>query len=243
MTRAASGRLRTCGPGSHMKDGCHVGNFVELKKTVLGEGSKANHLAYLGDATIGAGREHRRRHHHLQLRRRAEAPHRHRGRRLHRQRLPAHRAGDELGLARTSPPDHRSPTMFRRGRWESRGDGSEIVDWVGARQKRRSAAEAEVSSQKPVASSRAEQRRHAMDDGHPSARTLRGRRRCGRRPTPGVLAIYRYTGTVPATRSCIGLTVQLRRAAVSVPANFAEGFKRQSRPEKAAFLQHRARFA
>ncbi|HET9371927.1 MAG TPA: bifunctional UDP-N-acetylglucosamine diphosphorylase/glucosamine-1-phosphate N-acetyltransferase GlmU [Vicinamibacterales bacterium] len=35
--------------GSH----AHVGNFVELKKTTLGEGSKANHLAYLGDATIG----------------------------------------------------------------------------------------------------------------------------------------------------------------------------------------------
>jgi bifunctional UDP-N-acetylglucosamine pyrophosphorylase/glucosamine-1-phosphate N-acetyltransferase len=30
-----------------------VGNFVELKKTTLGRGSKANHLAYLGDATIG----------------------------------------------------------------------------------------------------------------------------------------------------------------------------------------------
>jgi len=42
-------------PGSHMQRGSHVGNFVELKKTVLGEGSKANHLAYLGDATIGAG--------------------------------------------------------------------------------------------------------------------------------------------------------------------------------------------
>jgi bifunctional UDP-N-acetylglucosamine pyrophosphorylase/glucosamine-1-phosphate N-acetyltransferase len=42
-------------PGSHLKRGCHVGNFVELKKTTLGEGSKANHLAYLGDATIGAG--------------------------------------------------------------------------------------------------------------------------------------------------------------------------------------------
>ena len=42
-------------PGSHMKDASHVGNFVELKKTVLGEGSKANHLAYLGDAAIGAG--------------------------------------------------------------------------------------------------------------------------------------------------------------------------------------------
>ena len=42
-------------PGSHLKGGCHVGNFVELKKTTLGEGSKANHLAYLGDSTIGAG--------------------------------------------------------------------------------------------------------------------------------------------------------------------------------------------
>jgi bifunctional UDP-N-acetylglucosamine pyrophosphorylase/glucosamine-1-phosphate N-acetyltransferase len=42
-------------PGSHMKAGSQVGNFVELKKTVLGEGSKANHLTYLGDATVGAG--------------------------------------------------------------------------------------------------------------------------------------------------------------------------------------------
>jgi bifunctional UDP-N-acetylglucosamine pyrophosphorylase/glucosamine-1-phosphate N-acetyltransferase len=38
-----------------MKRASHVGNFVELKKTVLGDGSKANHLTYLGDATIGAG--------------------------------------------------------------------------------------------------------------------------------------------------------------------------------------------
>ena len=33
----------------------HVGNFVEMKKTTLGAGSKANHLAYLGDATVGDG--------------------------------------------------------------------------------------------------------------------------------------------------------------------------------------------
>jgi bifunctional UDP-N-acetylglucosamine pyrophosphorylase/glucosamine-1-phosphate N-acetyltransferase len=32
-----------------------VGNYVELKKTRLGRGSKANHLTYLGDATIGPG--------------------------------------------------------------------------------------------------------------------------------------------------------------------------------------------
>ena len=40
-------------PGSEIAEGARVGNFVELKKTRLGRGSKANHLAYLGDATIG----------------------------------------------------------------------------------------------------------------------------------------------------------------------------------------------
>ena len=36
-----------------MHDGSKVGNFVELKKTTLGRNSKASHLTYLGDATIG----------------------------------------------------------------------------------------------------------------------------------------------------------------------------------------------
>ena len=40
-------------PGSRVGEGAHVGNFVELKKTDMGKGAKANHLAYLGDATIG----------------------------------------------------------------------------------------------------------------------------------------------------------------------------------------------
>jgi bifunctional UDP-N-acetylglucosamine pyrophosphorylase/glucosamine-1-phosphate N-acetyltransferase len=40
-------------PGTVVGEGARVGNFVELKKTSLGKGSKANHLAYLGDATIG----------------------------------------------------------------------------------------------------------------------------------------------------------------------------------------------
>lgn len=40
-------------PQSEVGEDAHVGNFVELKKTTLGRGSKANHLAYLGDATIG----------------------------------------------------------------------------------------------------------------------------------------------------------------------------------------------
>ena len=45
-------RLRA---GNHVKTGAHIGNFVELKKTTLGAGSKAGHLAYLGDSVIGAG--------------------------------------------------------------------------------------------------------------------------------------------------------------------------------------------
>jgi len=43
-------RLR---PGTELSEGVHIGNFVETKKTRIGRGSKANHLAYLGDATIG----------------------------------------------------------------------------------------------------------------------------------------------------------------------------------------------
>ncbi len=38
-----------------LADGVHVGNFVETKKVTLGQGSKANHLTYLGDAVIGSG--------------------------------------------------------------------------------------------------------------------------------------------------------------------------------------------
>lgn len=39
---------------AHAAEGSHIGNFVELKKTRLGVGSKANHLAYLGDSVIGS---------------------------------------------------------------------------------------------------------------------------------------------------------------------------------------------
>lgn len=41
-------------PDSRLDEGSRVGNFVELKKTRLGKGAKANHLSYLGDAEIGA---------------------------------------------------------------------------------------------------------------------------------------------------------------------------------------------
>lgn len=45
-------RLR---PGSVLEEGSKIGNFVEMKKAVLGKGAKANHLTYLGDAEVGAG--------------------------------------------------------------------------------------------------------------------------------------------------------------------------------------------
>jgi len=44
-------RLR---PGTHLKQNSRVGNFVEVKNTQLGEGSKASHLTYLGDTEVGS---------------------------------------------------------------------------------------------------------------------------------------------------------------------------------------------
>ncbi len=45
-------RLR---PGAEIGENAHVGNFVEIKKAVIGKGAKANHLTYIGDAIVGAG--------------------------------------------------------------------------------------------------------------------------------------------------------------------------------------------
>ena len=45
-------RLR---PGADIGERAHIGNFVEVKKVTVGPGAKANHLAYLGDGTVGAG--------------------------------------------------------------------------------------------------------------------------------------------------------------------------------------------
>jgi bifunctional UDP-N-acetylglucosamine pyrophosphorylase / glucosamine-1-phosphate N-acetyltransferase len=60
MTDSTVGDGARIGPYSHLRPGsqigeeAHVGNFVETKKARLGKGAKANHLAYLGDAEIGA---------------------------------------------------------------------------------------------------------------------------------------------------------------------------------------------
>jgi bifunctional UDP-N-acetylglucosamine pyrophosphorylase/glucosamine-1-phosphate N-acetyltransferase len=45
-------RLR---PGASLAAGVHIGNFVEVKNSVIGEGSKVNHLTYLGDSDVGSG--------------------------------------------------------------------------------------------------------------------------------------------------------------------------------------------
>ncbi len=61
LTDSTVGENAQIGPFSHVRPECaigdeaHVGNFVETKKTTIGRGSKANHLAYLGDGIIGAG--------------------------------------------------------------------------------------------------------------------------------------------------------------------------------------------
>ncbi|MCZ4338465.1 bifunctional UDP-N-acetylglucosamine diphosphorylase/glucosamine-1-phosphate N-acetyltransferase GlmU [Shewanella colwelliana] len=52
---ASAGPFARLRPGAELKRDAHIGNFVEMKKAVLGEGSKAGHLAYIGDAQIGAG--------------------------------------------------------------------------------------------------------------------------------------------------------------------------------------------
>jgi bifunctional UDP-N-acetylglucosamine pyrophosphorylase/glucosamine-1-phosphate N-acetyltransferase len=60
-TEARIGARAHIGPFAHLRpdsdvgDEAHVGNFVETKKTRMGKGAKANHLAYLGDGVIGAG--------------------------------------------------------------------------------------------------------------------------------------------------------------------------------------------
>jgi bifunctional UDP-N-acetylglucosamine pyrophosphorylase / glucosamine-1-phosphate N-acetyltransferase len=44
-------RLR---PGTSLAEGCHIGNFTEVKNSQIGPHSKANHLSYIGDTTVGA---------------------------------------------------------------------------------------------------------------------------------------------------------------------------------------------
>ncbi|GIW70979.1 MAG: bifunctional protein GlmU [Planctomycetota bacterium] len=52
---AVVGPFAHLGPGAVLQERAEVGNFVEVKRTLLGAGAKAKHLAYLGDGTVGAG--------------------------------------------------------------------------------------------------------------------------------------------------------------------------------------------
>lgn len=54
-TGAIIGPFARLRPGSEIGEDVHIGNFVETKATKLAKGAKANHLTYLGDATVGAG--------------------------------------------------------------------------------------------------------------------------------------------------------------------------------------------
>ena len=51
--RATIGPFSRLRPGADIRSGAHIGNFVEVKKSVVHEGAKAMHLTYLGDATVG----------------------------------------------------------------------------------------------------------------------------------------------------------------------------------------------
>jgi len=52
-SRCGVGPFARLRPETIMKDGSHIGNFVEIKKSVVGVGSKAGHLSYIGDSEIG----------------------------------------------------------------------------------------------------------------------------------------------------------------------------------------------
>ncbi len=51
----ASARSRGCGRAPSSAKDVHIGNFVEVKEAKIEAGAKANHLAYIGDARVGAG--------------------------------------------------------------------------------------------------------------------------------------------------------------------------------------------
>jgi bifunctional UDP-N-acetylglucosamine pyrophosphorylase/glucosamine-1-phosphate N-acetyltransferase len=53
-SNCAIGPFARMRPGNRLADGVHIGNFVELKNSAIGEGSKANHLSYVGDTDMGA---------------------------------------------------------------------------------------------------------------------------------------------------------------------------------------------
>ena len=104
-------------PGADLAAHTHVGNFVEIKNAQTGRGLQSQPPELSGRRNHRAQREHRGGHHHLQLRRRQQAPHRDRGRSFHRLRHPAGGAGHG-GQRR----DDRRGQHDRQGRTGRRAD-------------------------------------------------------------------------------------------------------------------------
>ena len=132
-------RLR---PTAALAASVHIGNFVEVKNSQLGESSKANHLAYVGDAAGRHSRQRRRRHHHCELRRRQQAAHAHRGRRAHRLQQRAGR------------PDHRGSRRHHRRRLHRDARGARRKAHhrprpAGERRRLAASGEAEIGKSQP----------------------------------------------------------------------------------------------
>jgi len=73
-----------------------------------------------------------------------------------------------------------------------------------------------------------------MKIGRPAARTFRDLI-VWQKAHEYALATYTFTGSFPRTET-YGLSSQMRRAAVSIPANIAEGFRKRGRPDKARYM-------
>ena len=52
--KASVGPFARLRPGTRLGDGARIGNFVEVKEAAIEAGAKANHLSYIGDASVGA---------------------------------------------------------------------------------------------------------------------------------------------------------------------------------------------
>ena len=111
-------RLR---PGAMLGRDSKVGNFVEVKSATIEAGAKVSHLSYIGDASVGAGRQHRGRHRNVQLRWLRQIPHGDRRRGLHRLQFRFGGARDDRagGLCGLRIDHHRG----RAGRCAGPGQG------------------------------------------------------------------------------------------------------------------------
>ena len=124
--KASVGPYARLRPGTSLGEGARIGNFVETKAATLEAGVKVNHLTYIGDTHIGARRQHRRRHHHLQLRRLCQAQDHDRRGRLRRLQFLAGGAGEnrQRRLYRFGLGDHQRRARRRAGGRAQRADAT-----------------------------------------------------------------------------------------------------------------------